>query len=220
MVSRKPDWCLQLLLGASGKGEGCCVPCTQRQWSFVSAPTASLVSNGSHYCPGSGLLFTLPLDLAASADHFSSPSSPPPESVLSIGGHDPLKSLRLFLSSQLSLEIPQFKCAKIPLRLGSWLLQGEYQIGESPHTCHPAAPWGGSFFARPLVPLLSGTIFNCVQVSSFECVFCRTRAASAWVQSAVVSSVQIKPIFLLLVFAFGSLPSPLGFSLFKSTLLC
>lgn len=32
---------------------------------------------------GSGLLFTLPLDLAASADHFSSPSSPPPESVLS-----------------------------------------------------------------------------------------------------------------------------------------
>lgn len=27
---------------------------------------------------GSGLLFTLPLDLAASADRFSSPSSPPP----------------------------------------------------------------------------------------------------------------------------------------------
>lgn len=55
-----------------------------------------------------------PLDLAASAGHFSSPSSPPPESALSIGGHVPLKSLSLFLSSQLSLEIPQFKYARIP----------------------------------------------------------------------------------------------------------
>lgn len=46
-----------------------------------------------------------------------------------------------------------------------------------------------------LIPLLSGTIFNCVQVSSFECVF----------------AGEPEPPLRR---------SPLGFSLFKSAFLC
>lgn len=59
--------------GASGGGGGLCVGCTLRQWSFVSAPTASLVSLGNQ-CPGVLVVDFAPvmlaLDLAASGDFF------------------------------------------------------------------------------------------------------------------------------------------------------
>lgn len=46
VLSRKPDCSSPLLLGASGRGLGGCVPCIQRQWSFVSA------SSAARFCPG------------------------------------------------------------------------------------------------------------------------------------------------------------------------
>lgn len=64
-----------------------------------------------------------------------------------------------------------------------------------------------------LIPLLSGAIFNHVQVSSFKCIFAGESESSLRRSSlsAVMSSAQIKPFFVLLLFPVIHFPSLVGF---------